>query len=296
MNDNSIPTNVFSLSRDVFKHPLFKNKPERFYAWAWLVGHAAWKPMRVEVSGRIITLDRGQLTYSIRYMAEAWGWKKDSVSRFMTRLKTETMVETVTETGQLVITICNYNEYQMSPEKSATATDTVNETRPRQHRDSTATNKNKDNKDNKDSMSEKDEDDLFGSKQKPAVNKKAKFPDFIEKEVEKAYREYRTKKKAPLNDRIINMLGNRLVEIRNAGFDPNSALDVAMERGWSGLKLDWLRNSDCKRLNGASSAVLNDNAIRILKRGELPASLRVQFEQSGMAEDKFIETMLEGAR
>ena len=128
--------------RDRFNHPLFATQKFcRGYAWDWLIAHAAFKPHRIEVKGRTVTLDRGQLSYSLRYIATAWNWEKDAVSRLLTRLKSETMIATDTATGQLVITICNYDTYQSDNGASATGNATPNATAPRQHRDSTATNK-----------------------------------------------------------------------------------------------------------------------------------------------------------
>lgn len=140
--------------RDRFKHPLFKaEKFCRGYAWDWIVANAVWREdgHPVEIKGQIVRLNRGQLSYSVRFMAEAWRWDKAAVSRFIARLKTEAMIETHTDTGQMVITVCNYDKYQSRAGLTETAPETASETGARQHRDSTETKKNKDNKDNKDS-------------------------------------------------------------------------------------------------------------------------------------------------
>ena len=105
---------VFAVDRGVFDHPLFNENRQfsRMEAWVWLLSEAAWKPTKRQVSGKIITIDRGQLSHSVRFMADAWGWSKSAVDRFLTRLKTETMIGTDSGTGVLVVTICKYNEYQ----------------------------------------------------------------------------------------------------------------------------------------------------------------------------------------
>ena len=122
--------------RDRFNHPLFSSGPWcRGYAWDWMVAQATWKSKRVEIKGKFVTLERGQLSFSVRFMAEKFGWSKDQVSRFLARLKTETMIETSTATGQVVITICNYSKYQDAEEGTATTPETPIATAPRQHRD-----------------------------------------------------------------------------------------------------------------------------------------------------------------
>lgn len=105
---------VFAVDRGVFDHPLLSTgEPySRREAWLWLVSEAAWKPRKVGRAGAVIELERGQLAHSVRFMAGAWGWSKSSVDRFLTRLKTGTMIGTATGTGMIVITICNYDAYQ----------------------------------------------------------------------------------------------------------------------------------------------------------------------------------------
>ncbi|PKR57492.1 hypothetical protein [Thalassospira lohafexi] len=142
--------------RSRFEHPLFratKTRPYcRGYAWDWIVAHAIWSPDGYDddVGGRVVKLARGQLSYSIRFMAEKWGWSRTATERFIKRLETETMIRTATGTGQLVITVCNYDKYQAEQEESGTATGTATGTAAGQQRDSSGTKNNKDNKDNTD--------------------------------------------------------------------------------------------------------------------------------------------------
>ncbi len=46
----------------------------------------------------------------------------------------------------------------------------------------------------------------------------------------------------PLTERAYLLLSRELERIRQAGHDPNDALDLAIERGWDTVKLDWLVN------------------------------------------------------
>jgi len=107
---------VFAVDRGVFDHPFFAAEPysER-EAWIWLVGCAVWKTSRVRVKDTMFSLERGQCAFSLRFMAEKWKWSKDKVARFLKRLKTETMIETQARRDATIITICNYNEYQLTP-------------------------------------------------------------------------------------------------------------------------------------------------------------------------------------
>lgn len=127
---------VFAVSRAVFDHELFADETftER-EAWIWLIREAAWKDRRIRVGDRMVNLKRGQCGCSVRFMAERWRWHRSKVERFLKRLKSETMIETASDQGILVITVCKYNEYQRVSLPDETPTETPSETSARQSRD-----------------------------------------------------------------------------------------------------------------------------------------------------------------
>lgn len=129
-------TGYVRAERDRFKHHLFRAGPWcRGYAWDWMVAQAAWRDHTADINGKTVVLKRGQFYSSVRFMAEKFGWSKSSVDRFLTRLKTETMIGTDTGTGQLVITICNYEKYQTADESPGTVPGTPTGTGAGQERD-----------------------------------------------------------------------------------------------------------------------------------------------------------------
>lgn len=106
----------YLMRRGWMDHPALAGKREPFCrraAFAWLVENAAWQDRQVNIAGRTIALDRGRLTASLRFLAAAWGWSEPSVRRFIERLKTDALIDAATDAGQLVITICNYDENQV---------------------------------------------------------------------------------------------------------------------------------------------------------------------------------------
>lgn len=120
--------------RSLIGHPAFRNDAEAM-AFAYMVLRASWKPVRVRYKGKALSLNRGQLAMSVRDLAEAMDRDKGWVERLLKRLKSETMVETVSETGVLVITICNYEKYQAANDAGETDGKTPDETRARQTQD-----------------------------------------------------------------------------------------------------------------------------------------------------------------
>jgi hypothetical protein len=102
----------FAVDRSLFEHPIFNKKPERFYAWLWIVKTAAWKPVRMDAGGKTIMVNRGQLLTSYRQMQEATGVGIQVLRTLIKRLVTESAINTETTHGKLLITVCNYEKYQ----------------------------------------------------------------------------------------------------------------------------------------------------------------------------------------
>ncbi|MDY7525505.1 hypothetical protein [Sphingomonas sp. 10B4] len=94
-------------------NPVFRNEEySRRDAFVWLIEEAAYKPTRVHAGSGAISLNRGQLSHSLRFMAKAWQWDEARVRRFIASLVREGIIDAVADAGQTVITICNYETYQ----------------------------------------------------------------------------------------------------------------------------------------------------------------------------------------
>ena len=100
-----------AIARGILDHPVIGAvKPYSDYeAWNWLLFEAAWKPHRVRAKNGqtwgVVALERGQLTHSRSYMAEAWGWTEKRVRTFLSRLEREGQIELQTGQLQTVITM-----------------------------------------------------------------------------------------------------------------------------------------------------------------------------------------------
>jgi hypothetical protein len=103
-------------------------------AWLWILSSAAWSDKRVRVGKSVYDLQRGQLAFSTRFMASRWKWDHSRVSRFLKRLKTDTMIDTLATREATQITICNYNQYQFGRNTDETPNDTQNETATKHQR------------------------------------------------------------------------------------------------------------------------------------------------------------------
>lgn len=107
----------FKIDRCIADHWLWEEKPfDRARAWIDMILLAEWKDGRQVFCGKeIVTLSRGQLCETLRFLGERWGWSKDKVSRFLTVLESQKMVS-ISKTGsRQVVTIENYTKYQDVP-------------------------------------------------------------------------------------------------------------------------------------------------------------------------------------
>lgn len=134
------PQGLVCFDRSLWDHHVVgSHNPLYFMAWWWLVREAGWKDHRRTINGKSITIKRGQLCHSIRFIAQALGCSKSKIETFLTRLKTETMIKTDIRTGMLVITICNYDKYQFSELRNKTTDRTPDRTPIGQQSDSNRT-------------------------------------------------------------------------------------------------------------------------------------------------------------
>ena len=147
------------MARGWMDHSLFRGEPySKAQAWCWLIEKAAWKRHRIAIGGKEIFLRRGQLSYSTRYMAKAWGWSEAKVRRVLRLFQKWSNIDAATDAGQTVITICNYDKYQ-APE---TRTDAPIDAKVTQERRRSDANKKKGNKGNKErGCMDRRPDDLF---------------------------------------------------------------------------------------------------------------------------------------
>jgi hypothetical protein len=127
--------------RGYFDHPIFAKEPftER-EAFQWMIMEAEHEGRRVRRGRAVVMLSRGQFCHSLRFMATAWKWKSISrVSRFLEKLKNDTMIETETGQETTQVTICNYDKYQGRRNTKQNNNETPNGTLAERSRDADET-------------------------------------------------------------------------------------------------------------------------------------------------------------
>ena len=117
------------LYRSILTNWVSDEKPfDAFHAWVWLILNANFKTVKRESRGLLITVERGQILTSYDSLAEAWGWSRNKVMRYTSKLKKEGMIAKKCNKNGTVITIEKYGIFQDVRYKSGTVDETVDGT------------------------------------------------------------------------------------------------------------------------------------------------------------------------
>lgn len=85
---------------------------------------------------RHLSLERGQVIVSLRTLAKRWRWHMSSVRRFISELKVNTALSTVSETPEgTIYRVVNYDTYAVGEKLSETPNDTPASTAPTQEQE-----------------------------------------------------------------------------------------------------------------------------------------------------------------
>ncbi len=99
--------------REDFYDPAWPSgSPTAREAWIDMVMMANWSPGEVSIGGRRVTLKRGQLAWSVAYMAKRWGWSPGKVKRHLEFLEATQRIDRLPSHVTSVITITNYERDQ----------------------------------------------------------------------------------------------------------------------------------------------------------------------------------------
>ena len=110
--------NYIPISRKLFEHQFWCEERvySRFEAWVDILQSTRFEDTKLLIGSRFIEVKRGQFPISLRYLAERWKWSTKKVNNFLDLLILAQMItkETPKETGQTVITVCNYERYNLN--------------------------------------------------------------------------------------------------------------------------------------------------------------------------------------
>lgn len=195
---------------------IWDDKPfSRGQAWIDLLLMANHEDKEVFFDGAIYEVKRGQRLTSIRKLSEQWGWSRTKTTKFLNELEKVEMLHVKSDTKKTVLTIVNYDFYQLEEET---------EKPPKSHREATEKPQKDTNKNDKELIkNEKENIRAYFSKNKIL---ESAFKDFSQ---------MRTRIKKPLTDRAIQMLITSLEKISTDPFVQADILDQSTFKCWQGV-------------------------------------------------------------
>lgn len=81
---------------------------------------------KMRINGMAIKWDRGQYPISRSFLSMRWSWSESKVARFLNELKIEQMVELKSDGKATILTLCNYDTYNVSRTGDDTGDERVN--------------------------------------------------------------------------------------------------------------------------------------------------------------------------
>ena len=157
-------SNYIPIGRTLFEHRFWceERTYSRFEAWIDLIQMARFEDGKKYVGNKVLLIKRGQIHATYRFLSERWVWSSKKVGGFLDLLISDEMItkETQKETGQTLITICNYEKYNTQRYDK----ETQKETARKRQGNAKETNIKKENKENNvNSLSLPRESDSFVS-------------------------------------------------------------------------------------------------------------------------------------
>lgn len=99
--------------RRAWYHPAFKDLRDAAI-WNFLFQNAFWQPGQKTFNGQTFDLQRGQIVVSISYLAKGFHMSEKEIRGAIKRLAEGEMVVIQGASKGTIITICNYDKYQLS--------------------------------------------------------------------------------------------------------------------------------------------------------------------------------------
>lgn len=198
-------------------------------AFEWLIGEAAWDDSKIVATpnGKPFRLKRGQVYASIRFMARKFQWSENKVIRYLDFLSVWGAVKTETNTGQTVITICNYSKYQ----DGGNTVEYSDE-----HADGNA-NGDADGVADEYKQQETQEKNITTTRARGVSRETVEKPEDVTPETWADYAALRKQHKAPLTATALDGIRREAVK---AGWSLQQALAECCARGWRGFKAEWV--------------------------------------------------------
>ena len=101
------------IPRNIFEDKVFKKgKANETFAFIDLVQMAEYQDTFINIKGQILSLSRGDLAASIRFLSDRWGWSINAVTRTLDTLEKYCKIKRRKSNLTSIISIVDYDQYQ----------------------------------------------------------------------------------------------------------------------------------------------------------------------------------------
>lgn len=112
------------IDRKLFNHFLWTENRSlsRFEAWIDLIQLASFthKNERL-INGVLVKWDRGQIPVSYSFLMKRWNWSANRVRGYLSMLKNNKQINTRTTSVTTILTLCNYEQYNIKQQAGGQA-------------------------------------------------------------------------------------------------------------------------------------------------------------------------------
>lgn len=107
------------LHRSITHHWLWSDSTKLGW-WLDLLFMANWKDKRVVIGTSLVEVKRGQMIASNAFLCDRWGVSRNTVRNFLRLLEVDNMLTISLTHKKTILTICNYDKYQLSEDEALT--------------------------------------------------------------------------------------------------------------------------------------------------------------------------------
>ncbi len=103
----------------MWDNPFIAGNPNRISVWMWILDNVEWEEgTKVKFKGETIELKKGQCTCGIYMIEKQTGVKAKTVHRVLNCLRNEKQIEKDTDMNCSLITVINWDQYQLNEKDS----------------------------------------------------------------------------------------------------------------------------------------------------------------------------------
>ncbi len=102
-----------SIHRQIKDNWIWDDKPfSKGQAWIDILLRVNHKPKKVPLGNQIVPVESGQTIWSIKDMANSWGWSRKKVDNFLKMLEKDEMLHNKRTSKYTLLTVANWAMYQ----------------------------------------------------------------------------------------------------------------------------------------------------------------------------------------